>query len=173
MTFVSIDWSELDGFVDGLGGLNDAVVDEIVHETAAKTIQQVRRVALQKVHTGRYALDGSIYTGGELKKSIQTEQSSFTDVEGDTKVEYGLVTGVRHAIPEEYGVGPLGDPEVAHTPKMRWRVVWQGDDGERHGAYAHSRPAHPYLRPAMSTAGPYAQRFLKLAIEKRFKELEP
>lgn len=163
----TIDLSDFDKFAENLDAMGDNLVDRVMKETAQKTTNQMRAVARMMVHVGRYRPDGSTYTGGELRRSIESQASDYLQRDGDI-VSYGLTTHVPHAIFEEYGVGPKGDPDIPHTSRTYWYYY---EDGRWYRA--KTREAHPYMRPALQATIPHTARFLKDAIAKEFKEAQP
>lgn len=74
---------------------------------------------------------------GELRNSIQVEQTSALTVTVGTNKEYAPYV--------EYGTGTMGDPTVPHTQKESWK--YQDEDGKWHTS--HGSPAQPFLRPAV------------------------
>jgi hypothetical protein len=151
---LEMDFSAL---LKGFEGNPDELMEQIKTKTAKRSILKMRRVAVDMVHVDT----------GRLRQSLEQTKAQFIDQTGETTIEYGIGTNVEYAVPEEYGVGPLGDPDVPHTPKTAW-VYYNKEKGRF--VTARTRPAHPYLRPALEFNRKNFERYLKEAIEEAQKE---
>lgn len=151
---LEMDFSDL---LDGFDGATEALMDAIETKAAKKSISKMRRVAVDMVHVDT----------GRLRQSLESTKAQFINRTGKTSIEYGIGTNVEYAVPEEYGTGPLGDPEVPHKPRMEW-VYYNEEQGRFYTA--HSRPGHPYLRPALEFNKKNFEKYLKEAIEEAHKE---
>lgn len=114
------------------------LADHIENETAGTIADIMRKTATERLE-GLEAVDT-----GLLWNSIMAITSGFTERPDETTVSAGIQTEVPYAMFIEYGTGPLGDPEVPHTSKMKW--VYPTDKGFK---TAHSQPARPFMRPAL------------------------
>lgn len=133
------------------------VTDIIEEDVAPKVCQVMRRTASKKLK------DSDAIDTGALRASVQAKSADFVKRRGLTTVEMGIETAVPYAQFIEYGTGPLGDPEVPHTEKMRW--VYMGDDGEFHVGV--SQEPRPFMRPAL-----YDNRqVIKKIIQREIKEV--
>lgn len=148
---------DMSALLDGMDEATEELMDMIEHKAAKKSILKMRRVAVDRVHTRT----------GRLKQSLESTSAQFIDRTGKTTIEYGIGTNVDYAVPEEYGVGALGDPEVPHVPKMTW--VYYDREREQF-VTAHSRPGHPYLRPALEFNRKNFEKYLQEAIDAAHEE---
>jgi HK97 gp10 family phage protein len=95
---------------------------------------------------------------GQLRESIHTEAKQID------KVTTGTICD--HALPVEFGTGPKGDPEVAHTTKEYWRYK---DANGWHTS--HGQPPQPFMRPAFSQNKDKAVEAVKDSIKSDIEEL--
>lgn len=119
---------------------------DIVERDLAPELSNVMRVtAVRRLSQPSGLKNKPAVDTGTLRNSIQSKSAEFVLRTSDTSVECGIETAVEYAPFIEYGTGPLGDPEVAHTQKMTW--AYMGADGKIH--IARSQPARPFMRPAL------------------------
>lgn len=140
-------YEELSRKLEVLSKMADIVERDLSHElsnemrnTAVRKLSQPSGLPNKKTGQLKPAVDS-----GTLRNSIQSKESEFVLRTSETTVECGIQTAVEYAPFIEYGTGPLGDPEVAHTSKMSW--AYMGTDGKLH--FARSQPARPFMRPAL------------------------
>lgn len=119
---------------------------DIVERDLAPELSNVMRVtAVRRLSQPSGLKNKPAVDTGTLRNSIQSKGAEFVLRTSETTVECGIQTAVEYAPFIEYGTGPLGDPEVAHTSKMAW--AYMGADGKIH--FARSQPARPFMRPAL------------------------
>lgn len=124
------------------------LADHIENETAGVITQIMRKTAVDRL-TGLEAVDT-----GLLRNSVEAVSNGFTERPDDSTVSVGIQTEVPYAMFIEYGTGPLGDPEVPHTSKMKWvypagMSLNSNLQMEMEFRVAHSQPARPFMRPAL------------------------
>lgn len=137
--------------LEGYGALRKKLLvlskmaDIVEDEVAPQICQVMRKTAVRRLSQPSGLKPKPAVDTGTLRNSIQGKGAEFVLRTSETSVECGIETAVEYAPFIEYGTGPLGDPEVAHTQKMTW--TYMGADGKLH--FARSQPARPFMRPAL------------------------
>lgn len=121
------------------------IADTIEEKAAPRASQEMRTTAVMKLHEDSGLVPKPAIDTGNLVSSVESKDSEFVIRKTSTIVEFGIQTGVEYAPFIEYGTGPLGDPEVAHTDRTRW--FYRDAHGQAH--MARSQPARPFMRPAL------------------------
>lgn len=150
---INLDFSEFDKFEGDIEATPEALMKTVEGRVAIRSVAKMRAYARSYVHVRT----------GQLRQRIESTQAQFINRKGEHVVEFGIGINLEYAVPEEYGVGPLGSPEVEHTPKRTWRYYNKAVGGWR---TAKTRPEHPYLRPALKNVQPYVEQEMKQAVEK-------
>lgn len=121
------------------------MADIVERDLAPEFSNQMRITAVRRLSQPSGLRNKPAVDTGTLRNSIQDKGAEFVLRTSETTVECGIQTAVEYAPFIEYGTGPLGDPEVAHTQRMTW--AYMGADGKIH--IARSQPARPFMRPAL------------------------
>lgn len=96
---------------------------------------------------------------GQLRNSIEVTK------EKETAVAVG--TNVGHAIFNEFGTGPKGDPEVPHTTKEHWS--YQDASGVWHTS--HGMAPRPFLAPSLHSNEENISQGLKQELQKEVRKV--
>lgn len=121
------------------------IADTIEERAAPRASEVMRNHAVMKLRIPSGLVPKPAVDTGNLRNSVESKDSEFVIRKTSTIVEFGIQTGVEYAPFIEYGTGPLGDPEVAHTDRTRW--FYRDAHGQAH--MARSQPARPFMRPAL------------------------
>lgn len=147
-------YDEVNRKLEALADLADHIEDEY----SGAICEIMRNTAVRRL-TDLEAVDT-----GTLRNSVMTTDAEYVERVDEGTVSMGISTTVPYAMFIEYGTGPLGDPEVPHTPKMSW--VYPSDKGFK---TAHSQPARPFMRPALYDNRKAFVEVLKTAVKEVFE----